>query len=410
MTSLPPVKDVDSSSDDDDAVYRHYYRQFNTAFKKLFTWLDRPFMKLNSLEDQIFTYSACDMALGSRLELPIVVPLPGDTISFDFSFSESGEVSLGVYQFADVEVDEDEEMEEKAVKAEAEAEAEKDSRRMITLLDAKQYTKDETISGNLELENDGVVLFVFENDEFDWLGRNIGKSLSYNIQVTSRTFTFEDEERNVLARQILNDLLSDNEITKRRLDSVDNLIDETETAADTLEEALTSARSELVLLKGKYASQLEIAKNETYRLEHLYERFNGLFYRGMTTTVLKRVLSFLPKAQCVCVCKSWLQLLSSPRLGGTMSSKSSVRHQERRVVDHSHDGVNVSNNSSANDQIEMIETEKQKIKNLMKEWENRFSHQHGRKPTDTEFRNFGKGLFERYAELSFQQKKIVKPL
>ena len=92
-----------------------------------------------------------------------------------------------------------------------------------------------------------------------------------------------------------------------------------------------------------------------------------------------------------------------------MSSKSSVRHQERRVVEE-HGGVNITNNSSANDQVEMIETEKEKIKNLMKEWENRFFHQHRRKPTDTEFRNFGKGLFERYAELSFQQKKIVKSL
>jgi hypothetical protein len=353
------------------------------------------------------------MTLGPRIELPIVVPLPGDTISFDFSFSGSGEISLGVYQFVDVE--EVEEEEENAVKAEAEEEG-KDGRRMITLLDAKQYNKDETVSGNLELENDGVILFVFENDDFDWLGRNIVKSLSYTIQVTSRTFTFEDEERNVLARQILNDLHSDNEMTKRRLDTVDNLIDETETAADTLEEALTSVRSELVLLKEKYAAQLEIAKNETYRLEHLYESFTGLFYRGMTTTVLKRVLSFLPKAQCACVCKTWLQLSSPPGLGGTrgaaFSSKSFDRHKERRDVDgqHSSRGVNVTNNSSADVEVQMIETEKQKIKNLMKDWENKFFHQHQRKPSDTEFRNFGKGLFERYAELSFQQKKLVKPL
>lgn len=51
----------------------------------LFRDIDKEFIKLNKVTDEVYTYHASDVLIQSHWELPIILQWPKSTITFDFS-------------------------------------------------------------------------------------------------------------------------------------------------------------------------------------------------------------------------------------------------------------------------------------------------------------------------------------
>lgn len=60
-----------------------------------FKSLDRDFINLSKINDDVFTYNATDVLVQSSWELPIVIQCPGSTVEFEFC-SNPTEISFGI--------------------------------------------------------------------------------------------------------------------------------------------------------------------------------------------------------------------------------------------------------------------------------------------------------------------------
>ena len=392
----------------EDAAYRHFYSQYSNQFNNLFRWLDRGFvgMDKDDLDDQVFQYNGT-VNVTSRFEVPVVVPLPGDVIDYQLAIKEEGEVSIGIFQI--VENDEEE------------GEAPKgDNSQIKELFEVGLYSRDKTLCGSLELQEEGTVFFVIDNDQTDWLGNVINKTLSYTIRVYSHSFTFIDEERNVLSRKILNDMLADRSATELKLDDADEAIEHLEDEIDDLQDELSMAKAEIQALREDYHAQLNIAKETSPVLSDLYYKFAGLFYRGLDSRTLAKVLSFLPPSSTALVCKAWQQIVAPPR-AATSSATTSPSKSRRRLRQGSArptrpppaaaapsqpDSQIDSPLAQLDVQISRLTEEKRRIKALLEKWEQQFRTKHSRLPSEVEVRAFTKDLVERFAELSVDLNRL----
>lgn len=393
----------------DDDVYEDFRERFEAGYDRLFRWLDRGFHGMQSkesLQDQTYTFFSMELSMGKRVEIPIVVPYPGDCVEYTFSFV--GEVRFGIF-----EVNEDEEF-----SAEGEIVDSETGSKIKVIRDISFYNSGEGEqgpSGKLDLDSDGVLIFVVENDETDWLGMTVPKSLSYQIQLHSHTFSFIYEERNALSRSVLTDMLSDRKATELRIEHKDDEIEGLEDEVEDIEEELEKLRAELQTRREDYSIELETAKMTSKQLQIDYFNFAGLFYRGLSSNLLRRILSFLPSDGIqILVCKKWFNICRpvqqnmKPSTGRHRQRIESGRGSGSAVVQDAPGGLEASSFRSPETELARLVAEKRKVKVLLESWDESFRRKNqGRAPTETEMRSFTKDLFERFAELNMKIKALT---
>lgn len=392
---------------DGDDVYEDFLERFEAGYDRLIRWLDRGFNGLQSAEDQIYVYSSLEVTVQKpRIEIPIVVPYPGDCVDYTFSLERGTGMAFGIFQIV---VDEDNETGSK----------------VKVIQDVSFYNSGEGEqgpSGKLDLDSDGVLIFVVENEEVDWLGMTAQKSISYQIQLYSHTFTFIDEERNALSRSMLTDMLLDRQETERRIELIDDEIDELEDEVENIEEDLEKLRAELLNARKDYSIELETAKMKAMQIQTDYFIFAGLFYRGLSTNLLRRILSFLPSdGGQILVCKKWFSLCNpvqnmKPRTGRHRQRIESVGFTQKQSPPFGSAAVQDAPALEASSfppeterdrRIEKLVVEKRRVKVLLESWDESFRRKKGREPTESEMRSFTKDLFERFAELNMQIKALT---
>ena len=58
-----------------------------TTNKEYFAELDKDFLKLNRIDDDLYQYHAQDVLIQSHWELPLVIQCPNSTINYKFASS-----------------------------------------------------------------------------------------------------------------------------------------------------------------------------------------------------------------------------------------------------------------------------------------------------------------------------------
>lgn len=432
-----------SEEDDDDDYYR-YLAIHHANYDRAFDWLDREFINIETLHDQNYHFNATECTLQKRVEIPIVIPYPGDIIEYSFKITGSSPILFGIFQVVEANEDENDISESDG--------DDEDKRKIVVIKETCIHDCNLISNGTLEIEDDGIVFFVFENDS-DWLGGLLNKlpCISYQIKVKTHSFTFIDEEKTLVSRRILLDKLLDIEAAEMRLDHVDDIIDDTEESIEKLEETYAVVSSQLAALTAAYDAEYDAAKTASEDLQYHYLAFAGLFIRGLETRVLKNILSFLPRnGPASAVCKSWRNLMNpaitrhtnsmdrrrlrsdlseistTPRKTHTRGSKltTRVRERESQQVNECTDTnqrdalqsresptlATISPESKLTQKIESIVAEKRKIKSLMDSWNRQFEKKFHRVPSEREFRSFTKDLFDRFAELDFELKQLQQKL
>ena len=322
--TIPPVDEYPDHYDADS--YEAKLAAYDASNDQLFRWLDREFAHdfktQESLLEREYAYNALDCRLGQRLEIPIVIPLPGDVIDFAFSStSEDGEVCWGVFFITAGEEEEKEEQEKGAKGAEGAKKAkdgdkqednedeEEDDKNVHTLREVAVCDCDKlhsTAYGRLQIGGDsgGTLVFIFENMNTDFFGATVGKSLSYAITVSSQAFPLVDQERAATSLAMLRQDAAALEALEGQLDEYEDQIDNSEEAFDDLEADFARLMEDLTAKKRQFNGALAEAKSAQAEAVNNFNLFKGLFFRALPSKVIGVIVSFVPQ-EGASICKFW---------------------------------------------------------------------------------------------------------
>jgi hypothetical protein len=213
----------------------------------LFESLDKEFINLDRVVDDVFVYNGADVLVQSTWELPIIIQWPGSTINFEFSTTQ-GAIEFGIVFVPALEDNQ-----------------QQDELEVETIEEMGRIRSDlETIAGSFQPPSEGVIFFLWDNT-YDW---SAVKKLTYTVECLQPSFTLPDYDRCNDARAVLDDVLEDQDTARTLLDDAQYQIDLHTPIVDNLE-------SELNSLKTMYREMLEDVKTTDEDEDRLILLVNG---------------------------------------------------------------------------------------------------------------------------------------
>ena len=218
-----------------------------TAASELFRALDRDFIGITNISEDIFTFQSTNVDVVNVTTLKFPIALPNTHVSY--SFTTHG----GVCQFSIIH------------KNEKQRES---SLQSLGWVDSDQRS----VTGEFDLKESGTIFFTWDNTRQSWISK---KRLTYSIQIKQQAFSFEDDIRAKKAVEILPAVREEKDYLLVKLGTKLNK------EADLLriKDAINEYKE---LLKGYREDKKKVSKkirDKTRDLRILKERISGLGIR-----------------------------------------------------------------------------------------------------------------------------------
>ena len=135
--------------------------------REFFHELDKEFLNLTTVEDDIFRYKGADVLVQGTWELPIIIQWPGSSINFEFS-TKGGGIEFGIVFVPAVDDNHQDYHQDQ------------DELNLETVKEMSRVRSDiDKIEGSFTPPSEGVIFFLWDNT-YDWTAV---KKLSYYVEV-----------------------------------------------------------------------------------------------------------------------------------------------------------------------------------------------------------------------------------
>jgi len=275
------------------------------ASRELLRKLDRDFIGITSINDDVYKFQSSDVEVANVLTLAFPVALPNTVVSYSFT-TKKGNIQFGV-KFKD------------------------EAKKETILTNLGWFDSDtRTIEGTFTLENSGTILFSWDNTRQSWVST---KRLTYSIQLRQEAFMHEDVLRSEKALSILPAAREEKDILLVRLgrkQEVERDIFELKEQIDEIQRKIKNTKKEkqkinekVLGVKKKIRFYKERVLGLSIRLEIIYNYVSARNYvvsRSLEAKLLRRIFTFIdpnfenPKVNVAFVCKYWRVVVSHKSL------------------------------------------------------------------------------------------------